>query len=344
VLFRSRVFTGDDSVPGDDTLTGEDTVGGSDPVDEPAVVTSELFDFMAAEMTSYSDQDHQPDGYAMPDAHMLHLNGNGWKKFAESVTVEADTVLRFDFKTESEAEIHGIGLSADDRYSPTAFIQLAGTQDYAITGPQYNGGGDWQSYELHLADFYDIGEEMAFLTFINDDDASAQADSWFRNIELVQDETVLEDSDTFNFAEAIVTGYSDQDHQPGGYAIVDEGTLHLSGNTWKKANEQVTVTEDTVLRFEFKSDSVGEIHGIGLENDHHYDAQSFIQLAGTQDYGQDIEAYSGGGDWQAYELQLADFYDVGSAMQYLTFINDDDATAQADSWFRNVEIVEDALI
>lgn len=66
------------------------------------------------------------------------------------------------------------------------------------------------------------------------------------------------------------SGYSNQDIQ-GTIQTLDQGqSLQLSGNTWKKYLLPYTVTENTLLSFDFRSDQLGEIHAIGLDNDNDY--------------------------------------------------------------------------
>ncbi|MCP4284353.1 MAG: PKD domain-containing protein, partial [Gammaproteobacteria bacterium] len=60
---------------------------------------------------------------------------------------------------------------------------------------------------------------------------------------------------------------SNQDLQ-GSVDIEDGGaTLRLTGNRWQRINFPYSVTQQTILEFDFYSGTEGEIHGIGLEED-----------------------------------------------------------------------------
>ena len=62
--------------------------------------------------------------------------------------------------------------------------------------------------------------------------------------------------------------------------------LQIEGNGWKAIDFPYTVTEDTVLEFEFRSDAEGEIHGIGFDNDNSLSAEYDVQAARYPDLGQ----------------------------------------------------------
>lgn len=299
-----------------------------------------VINFAALSLTSYSDQDSTPEQFELIDDQTLKLSGNSWKKVDIDTTITEDTRLEFEFKSSLQGEIHGIGLDTDNFHNGTSHIQFYGTQGYGQQTPdQYNGTGDWQSFSFALSDFYELGTEVHYLTFINDDDALKQAESYFRNVKIVQSsEPVIPALDLSAYS---INSYSDQDKTPSQFELIDNETLKLSGNSWKKIDFDYTLTDQTVLEFEFKSGLQGEIHGIGLDTDNLHSGTSHIQFYGTQGYGQqNPESYDGSGDWQSFTLTLADFYDAGTAFNHLTFVNDDDSQAQAESYFRNIKIYE----
>ncbi len=300
------------------------------------------FDFSAASITSWADQDTNPTTVDTPDATTLQLGGNTWKKVAQDYTITSNTMLSFDFRSTVEGEIHGIGFTDDNNYEITDVLKIFGTQDWGIDGPYYTGGGDWQRFHIDVSDFFASGTDVSYLTFVNDDDAASSADSWFRDVKLYE----LAGSGggstptPYDFSSAAITPWSTQDTNPVSVEVLENTTLHLTGNTWKKVAQDYTITGDTMLSFDFRSTVEGEIQGIGFSDDNNYDASEVLQLFGTQAWGVDGPDYTGGGDWQSFEINVSDFFAIGTDVSYLTFINDDDANSLADSWFRDVTLYE----
>ncbi|RMG71443.1 MAG: T9SS C-terminal target domain-containing protein [Bacteroidetes bacterium] len=127
----------------------------------------------------------------------------------------------------------------------------------------------------------------------------------------------------------------------GTYQVQDAGaTLFLSNNTWKYLPFNYTVTASTVLEFEFRSTTEGEIHGVGFDTDNTISRNRTFQVHGTQNWGiSTYNNYAGGGAWTTYTIP------VGSAFtgtfSRLVFVNDHDASpSNATSYFRNVKLYE----
>ncbi|MFM7382256.1 MAG: hypothetical protein ACKO1W_04260 [Microcystaceae cyanobacterium] len=142
------------------------------------------------------------------------------------------------------------------------------------------------------------------------------------------------------------SGYSNQDIK-GNLQTLDQGqTLQPSGNTWKKYLLPYTVTENTLLSFDFRSDRLGEIHAIGLDNDNDYlnsnKTSAAFALAGSQVTRQEWNTTHNnyeGTDWQSYTIEVGKFY-TGN-FQHLTFVNDHDITPQnSNSFYRNIRLYE----
>jgi flagellin-like protein len=137
-------------------------------------------------------------------------------------------------------------------------------------------------------------------------------------------------------------------YAPGGSApqdvdgtVTTDGTsVSLAGNTWKAIDYPYTVTSDTVLAFEFKSENEGEIHAIGLMDANQFAENRFFQLYGTQNWGRnDFDSYDLGDGWVRYEIPVGQYYtgDVDS----LVIANDHDVSnPTATSEYRNVEVYE----
>lgn len=137
----------------------------------------------------------------------------------------------------------------------------------------------------------------------------------------------------------------------GGAVTVGGGgrSVSLEGNRWAGVPFDYTVTEDTVVAFEFRSDDVGEIHAIGFETDTNQQSGRVVELAGSQNWGVPVTngygpSYAQGDGWTRYEVPIGEVYDsnnpgyLGDASTLL-FVNDCDGCS-ATSAFRNVRVYE----
>ncbi|RNC81702.1 MAG: hypothetical protein ED559_07920 [Phycisphaera sp.] len=122
----------------------------------------------------------------------------------------------------------------------------------------------------------------------------------------------------------------------------DGDTLSMSGNGWKSIDYDYTVTEDTILEFQFKSAGEGEIHGIGFDTDGSIDASKTFRLHGTQDWGIDMSSdYEGNeGEWVTYQIRVGDHFQ--GDFDRMFFVNDHDGGSQdGESAFRGVRVYEE---
>lgn len=135
-------------------------------------------------------------------------------------------------------------------------------------------------------------------------------------------------------------GGSSQD-LTGPVTVEDEGqTLHITGNRWKKIDFPYEITTTTVIEFDFRSTSEGEIHGIGFTSSNRVDQPHTFQLFGGQTWG--IQAFN---DYQItagtkhYVIPVGQFYT--GEFTSLIFANDHDVSApNAESFFTNVAVYE----
>ena len=123
--------------------------------------------------------------------------------------------------------------------------------------------------------------------------------------------------------------------------VEDDGsTLHITGNGWKKIDFPYTITEDTILEFDFRSDSQGEIHGIGFDTNNSISADTTFKLHGTQNWGvSDYDNYNGdAGQWQHYRIRVGDHF-TGD-FDRLVFVNDHDiSNPTGESFFSNLRVL-----
>lgn len=150
-----------------------------------------------------------------------------------------------------------------------------------------------------------------------------------------------------DFDAATIRSYDNQDK--GGSVTTSGSTIEMEGNTWKRIDYPYTVTPDTVLVFEFRSDIEGEAHAIGFDDDNTLggSGNQLFQLygiQGDQSGWQPIrtyETYSDGDGWTTYTIPVGQYY-TGD-MTVLVLGNDDDRNnppVTVESEFRNVQVYE----
>lgn len=127
----------------------------------------------------------------------------------------------------------------------------------------------------------------------------------------------------------------------GNVELTDNGTgLYLERNAWKAIAINYELTADTRLTFEFRSDRIGEIHGIGFDNDDRINSNQTFQLYGTQNWGIDaFNNYPGNGEWVTYDIPVGDFL-RGQATRLFFVADHDVGTPLGTSYFRNVKLFE----
>ena len=146
---------------------------------------------------------------------------------------------------------------------------------------------------------------------------------------------LLAQVDTIDFAQYTIDTY-DVNQDAGSYSILN-GELTLEGNSWKKISIPYTLTEVSVLTFEYRVGEEGRIGGIGMDTNNKSDQNHIFQLSGRATYGfQDYKTYTGT-DWVSYTIPIGSYItgDVG----YLVFVGDDNRDLQNNS-FRNITISE----
>ncbi|WP_299819400.1 cadherin-like domain-containing protein [uncultured Jannaschia sp.] len=272
--------TGPDAAEGSVTLTGDDVVftpatgfagttsftydvadaGGAistatvtvevETPSDPSVVA---IDF-SGPLSSYADQDRDPNGFEVQDGGAtIAFTGNTWKKVAlpEGFTVSADSVLRFQLSSSFEGEIIGIGLDDDNDFNGSAdsLFQLGGQDRWDRYSVQdfndYDVSNGVKTYEISLADL--AGRSFDHLVVFSDADGAdvAGANATFSNVEIVirtevnTDPVAADDSfaiaggETLTLTAADLTG-NDSDADGDDLAILSVGgasggTATLSG-------------------------------------------------------------------------------------------------------------------
>ena len=151
-------------------------------------------------------------------------------------------------------------------------------------------------------------------------------------------------SNTTNFSTLSLIAYANQGGS-GSVTVADNGnTIQMAGNNWVQSEQPIyTITQDTVLEFDFKSTIEGEISGIGFDEDNNLtNEERIFQLFGTQNWNQGIQSeqqYSASdlGTWVHFTIPVGQYY-TGSSM-HLVLANDHDSSpADGTSYFKNIQL------
>lgn len=315
--------------------------------------SSEFINFNAVELSSFDDQD-KTDSAAVGDTPFeLVLTGNTWKRISINYEVTPNTVIQFDFRSDGEAEIHGIAFDNDNKISRSNTFKVYGTQNYGQQPTVYREAGGNQTISIPIGEY--IQGTFDNLVFIMDNDFATQgANSIFSNVLVYEeandvppiDPVTPETPVSINFNDFQITSHMPNEQDFGGNLdILDLGKgIRIDGNSWKKiVLESSAITPSTVLKFDFKSDVISEIHGLGFYKGNVIDPSYTIKLAGTQDYGIQDFNYTQLGDWQSFDIPIGEYLTM-SKVELVFIIDNDNADGKSgsiisDSNFRNIQII-----
>ena len=276
---------------------------------------------------SGSDQstNNSPPSFSISDAQIVEGN-SGSKQLVFEVTL--------DNQTNSAISVN---------YSTADGSATTGDKDYQATNGTLNfsgKAGETQTITVNInGDTKVEGDETFFINlFNNSGDTLAEGIGTILNDDKTQP-TGLNLS--INGTEQTFTPESFDGNQQDRVKItLNDDTLKMVGNGWLKTHLNYTITEDTVLAFEFRSTAKGEIHGIGFDTDDNKTPSTHFQLYGSQNWGEAFGNYAGDGNWQSYTINVGDFFK--GDYKYLTFANDHDVkNPTASSEFRNIQLFED---
>ncbi len=116
-------------------------------------------------------------------------------------------------------------------------------------------------------------------------------------------------------------------------------TAYLSGNVWKITTSGFTITENSVVEFEFATNGTGEIQGIGFDEDTEASSDRIFQLAGSQDWGILDFRYSGNGEFQSFSIPVGNFY-TGSSLGFVLANDKDTGVADNNIAVSNIVVRE----
>ena len=132
----------------------------------------------------------------------------------------------------------------------------------------------------------------------------------------------------------------------------DGNDLLLDGNLWKYFELDYTVTENTILEFEYRSTVMPELASIAFDNDVNWNnSPRHFRIYGNQHIPPAQLAappsqfeYSGSGEFETFQIRVGDFYT--GIFDRVALINDDDGVApgpaiDGNSTWRNIRIYEE---
>jgi len=145
----------------------------------------------------------------------------------------------------------------------------------------------------------------------------------------------------YNFNTYPVLGY-DPGQDFGPWNVQDNGaTLYMTGNAWKAIDISYNITPQTVITFDFKSTTEGEIHELAFDDDLTLNRDQSIVVYGYQGYAGTLNnaTYSGSGNWESFTVDIGAQFT--GTYQYLVLTADDDANTTGNSYYRNIKFFED---
>ena len=152
------------------------------------------------------------------------------------------------------------------------------------------------------------------------------------------------DPTVIDFTGASFISYNGSQDAGGTIGVIESGAgVELNGNAWKRTAFDYTVTDNTVISFEYRSTIEGEVQGISLETDNDQFTGIGYQLYGTETpytFSRDFQ-YTDTGNWQTFTID-AGSYQSGADVDWIAFVNDhDNGGSNGTSFYRNISVYED---
>ena len=201
---------------------------------------------------------------------------------------------------------------------------------------------NWRHYRIPIGEEYT--GNMLYLVFANDHDVSnPTGESYFSNVQVFEDPSLpAQPPVDVGFGNYTISPYAGSSESPAlSLTIEDNGdTLHMVGNGWQKMSLPYTVKSNTVIEFDYKSTSQGEVQGIGFDADNSRQTDQTFQLYGTDPWGLNAFQYAGyAPGWKHFRIPVGKYYT--GAIRYIFFVNDHDvASPTSENYFRNLSVYE----
>jgi RHS repeat-associated protein len=297
--------------------------------------------------TSFGTNDVKPTMTIEENGSTLHIKGNCWKKINFPYILTPYSVIEFDFKSTAQAEVQGLGFDTDQSMTEGYMYKFYGTQSWGITHNLYwysSAAPGWKHYRIPIGGSYT--GTFPYLVFMNDHDVSnPTGESYFRNVQVYEDPSTYAQSPVdVDFSNYTISQYSGTGQNPSiRMSVEDSGkTLSMVGNGWLKMSLPYQVTSKTVMEFDYKSTSLGEIQGIGFSENDNQNSYRTFQVYGSDYWGWTTMRYSKNPQWAHFRVPVGKYF-TGN-MRYVFFANDDDVVnPTSNNYFRNLNIYEGDL-
>ena len=291
-----------------------------------------------------------------------YLSGNIWRITNQGFNIDANTVVQFDFATNGTGEIVGVGFDENTEASQDRIFQLGGSQaDWGIGGFSYTGSGEFQSFSIPVGESF-TGNSLGFV-IANDKDEGPQDNRVTVSNVVIRSvapptptpiptptasptpaPTATPTPNPIACVDGAISLNSTGDYssESTGEIFVDANgcTAYLSGNIWQITTEGYTITENTVVEFDFATNGTGEIQGVGFDEDTEASQDRIFQLAGSQaDWGITDFSYSGNGNFQSFSISVGQYF-TGASMGFVLANDKDEGAADNTIAVSNVVIRE----
>lgn len=116
---------------------------------------------------------------------VLKIANNAWKSIALDYAVTPNTTITFEFRSDREGEIHGIGFDDNDQISYNRTFKVYGTQGWGILNYDNYSGSTWKTYTIPIGNFYQGNFDRLF--FVADHDGGLRnGTAYFRNVRIYE--------------------------------------------------------------------------------------------------------------------------------------------------------------
>jgi len=300
---------------------------------------------------AYGGNAYGVDGFDHPSSGSVDLAANGKQITLNGIRMRAvpisyqitpNTVLSFDFSSTMEGQVQGILLDDDLNLNLERLFKLFGTLPYGLSDfDNYMLSDGTKRYTIPIGEYYQGTANYIGFAMYNTADSASNAT--FSNVKLYEQSV----DDNVGDSEVVIDLSSTESYGSGNNSgvaeIMSDGGLRLSGDIWRKVAQSVSITPETELHFEFRSNAQGEVHGIGFDINNtlspFFDRGRFFQVWGSDTFGEGVaNGYTGNGAYQTYQIPVGQF--VIGTFPYVTFAMDDDANNSGESVFRNVRLIE----
>ena len=145
-------------------------------------------------LLSYSPRQDRGTAEVLQDGQVVVQGSNSWKRIDIDYQVTENTVLRFEFDSSSQGELHAIGFATEDQpdWLGDTFFTLLGTQEGFGNRDFYDVGivdeGGLRSFEIPVGQYFTGAFDS--LVLVTDDDAGTGANSVWADLVLA-DQTLI---------------------------------------------------------------------------------------------------------------------------------------------------------